>query len=98
MQAIFNSRKALLGLFCLVFVVLGMVWPETREMIDKWGVLLFAIYAVATGMITIEDSVQAWAKRPLTIGGAIEMIAEGVKEAEAPKPPAPVPPLPGTEG
>ena len=90
MQAILNSRKALLGLFCLVVIVLGMVWPETREVVDKWGVLVFVVYAVATGSITIEDSVQAWAKRPATLGGAIEMVAEGVKEAETPPAPGAV--------
>lgn len=96
MQAILNSRKALLGLFCLVVIVLGMVWPETREVVDKWGVLVLIVYGVASGTITIEDSVQAWAKRPQTIGGAVELIAEGVKEAEAPAPPAA--PEPGAVG
>jgi hypothetical protein len=75
-----RSRKALLGLLSLILIAVGTAWPETRDALDTWGVLIVVIYGLATGTIALEDSVRAWADRPRNIGDSLRLIAEAVDE------------------
>lgn len=79
-MGLLRSRKALLGLLSLVLIAVGAAWPETRDALDTWGVLIVVIYGLATGTIAFEDSMRAWAERPRNVADSLRLIAEAIDE------------------
>lgn len=80
-----KSRKFLLALVALIVQVALVLYPETRPYADRIGGILFAIVAVGTATITLEDVGRAWAERPVNVETAVRDLVSEVVDAAFPK-------------
>lgn len=78
MIGLLKSRKAILGLFSLVFYVALIAFPDTRPVIGEVGGVLFALLSITVLGITFEDSVKLWAARPVSMADAVAALAEEI--------------------
>jgi hypothetical protein len=80
MMAIFKSRKAVIGMFALVFYLLIAAFPQTRPIAEVVAGPLVALVGVTVLGIAAEDSVRLWAERPADASKAATDVVEVIME------------------
>lgn len=77
-MAIFKSRKTVLALITILVQFVIPFFPQLVPHADVIGQVTLVIAGVAILGITVEDSVHAWAERPVSLRGAIVEIVTQV--------------------